>query len=98
MSEGEFEKRCVNLQKTFCIHTPIEDENGEITQKVHEAYRNPTSEEIKNVLDEARKEFPAKFTRQGLDMTVLTTPNPTHDQKKLIEIFEWFLKWLGDST
>jgi hypothetical protein len=54
--EGEFKKR-FGLQKTFCVHEPIEETNGNITQEVHGSHRYPTHEEIEQVVDEARKDI-----------------------------------------
>jgi hypothetical protein len=37
------------------------------------------------------KEFPIKVTQQGLDLTLFTTPKLSKDEKKIIEIVDWFL-------
>lgn len=55
---GELEKRCFGRLKTICVHTPYEDEKGEIQQYFHDSSRLPTREEIKQVFEEMWSEFP----------------------------------------
>ena len=93
--KGEFEKRCYDYQPSLCVHAPEEDENGKITQKVHKTHRLPTREEIKQVIDEARKEFPMKdweiksWLSENCNMEYIM-------EEQAIELAKWFKKYFGD--
>lgn len=45
--------------------------------------------------EEAKKEFPLKVNQQGIDITLMTTRKFSKDDKKVIQIAEWFVKWFG---
>ena len=86
--KGEFEKRCYDYRPSLCIHAPEEDENGEITQYVHDTFRLARREEIKQAIDEARKEFPdlgaVKIVLKEHPEYLKNSPN-----------WAWFVKWFG---
>lgn len=98
MSEGLLYKKCFNLRKCLCIHAPEEDEKGNITQKVHDSYNYPSREQIKEVLDEAKHDYPtwkkpARAPNQYPNKRELEQALITHSLK----IEKWFKKWFGSA-
>ena len=81
--------------KTVCVHSPEVDEKGEVVdQYIHPSSRPTTDEEKKQILDEAKKDFPhcydCKYGGYGCELK-----DPDSDSCPKMQ---WKVKWFGDST
>lgn len=82
MNEGELYKRCVDRQKSWCTCCGDEPDDE---PKFCDTWREPTKEEIKNALDEAKKEF--------YDLLNSETETNYGERQRFRELVK---KWLGE--
>jgi hypothetical protein len=96
MSEGELKKRLFNKRDSVCWECTIRASYEELEEnykpKTCKTKREPTKEEMLQVLDEAKKEFP-----KGEDYTIDKYGALLSRRLALIEDREtWFKKWFGE--
>lgn len=98
MNEGELQKRILYMRDSMCFcGGEIDDENDPNYRpfKSCKTKRKPTEEEIKQALDEAKKEFP------WLEGFIINHPELNGGQviieQCLMAQEKWFLKWFGDT-
>ena len=96
MIKGTLYEKCLEYRKTFCIHEPIENEKGEIEQKIHDAFRWPSKEEIKEALDKAKEEFPTIYQTRFINSTKKGIFLGFFWEDYYKELLQWFKRSFGE--